>query len=58
MLHKCENIKYHAHSLFDLHCNFYTFKKRGLKNSAFLNKFKLKLEIVEQYGGELGISAI
>ena len=40
-----------------MHCGFYTFKQRRLKNAAFLDKFKLKVEVIEKYGVELGVSA-
>ena len=55
--HKCDDIKYHANYLCDIHCDFYTLNQHKLKNAAFLGKFKLKVEIIEQYGGELGVSA-
>ena len=49
--HKFYGRNYHANYLCNLHCNFYTFKQRGLSNTAYLDKFKLKVDIIEQYGG-------
>ena len=46
------------HSLCNLSCYFYTFNQRELINTAFIEKLKLKVDIIEQYGGELVVRAI